>query len=432
MAGGKAAALNNTGNRGTVFTAGSRPSTNTSNVLYRVDAGGPAIQSTDNGPDWAADTDSSPSSLHNGGANTAGWAPITTVSSTVPAYVPKSIFNTERWDPGTNGDGNEMIWTFPVPANDTITVNLLFANRCGCTSAAGARQFDVQVNGTKVLSNYDIVGDVGDQTGTMKSFTATGDSNGNVTVELDHEIENPLINGIEIIDASKPAGTAASLNTFSANSFDPTTGIGGTALTQPSTGGGIAWGAVRGAFVLNGRIWYGSSDGNFYYRTWNGKNTFGPAMLVDPYNDPYWSPIQTGSGQTYRGALTSFYGEIPNITGMFYANRSIYYTLYNDNHLYKRAFSPDTATSSIATQATGGVISPVEQVVADSSSNPSVPDFSNASGMFVANGSLWYADRTSGQLYQASWDGSNVTGTGTLDAAATGNWTARGVFVAPA
>ncbi len=38
----------------------------------------------------------------------------------------------------------------------------------------------------------------------------------------------------------------------------------------------------------------------------------------------------------------------PSVTGMFYANRSIYYTLVQAQHLFSRAFSPDTATSSVA------------------------------------------------------------------------------------
>src|SRR6185312_4933572 len=168
---------------------------------------------------------------------------------------------------------------------------------------------------------------------------------------------------------------------------------------------------------------------NFYYRTWDGANGFGPATLVDPYNDPYWDQFQTGSGQTYRGTATSFYAEIPNVTGMFYANRSIYYTLFGDGRLFRRDFAPDTQTSSISTQVTGGVISPVENVVTSGGSG--VPDFSDATGMFVANGTLWFS-RKDGNLYQASWNGTSVTSDATLDAAATGtNWSGRALFLAP-
>jgi hypothetical protein len=429
FAGGKAAAGNDTGDPKTVFVAGGKPAQGSSNVLYRVDAGGPAIQSNDAGPDWAADSDSHPSPLHNDGSNTAGYGPVANVAASVPSYVPKSIFSSERWDPGSNGDGDEMTWTFPVPSSDNLTLNLFFANRYSGTSQVGQRQFDVTINNDQKLTNYDIVADAGDQTGEMQSF-AIAPGSSTLTVTFSHEVENPLINGIEIIDNDLPPAPPQSVDGFSANTFDPATGAGSLASPQPSTGGGIAWGAVRGAFVLNGRLWYGMNDGNFYYRTWDGANNFGPAELVDGYNDPYWDQFQTGSGQTYRGTATSFYSELPNVTGMFYAGRSIYYTLFGDDKLYRRDFAPDTATSSISSQVTGGIISPVEQVVTDPSQG-NVPDFSDARGMFVANGTLWFS-RSDGNLYQAAWNGSTVTSDATLDANASGtNWSGRALFVSP-
>ena len=220
-------------------------------------------------------------------------------------------------------------------------------------------------------------------------------------------------------------------DTLSANGFNPATGSGLT-ITSPSNGGGIAWSQVRGAFVLNGRLWYGKSDGKFYYRTWDGKNNFGPELLVDPYNDPYWSGVQTGSAglQTYQGVVSSFFNDIPNIAGMFYANRSIYYTLVGDGRLYSRAFEPDTAGSSVPTQVTGGEVSPLRVTVSDPSRGGLV-NFSAAAGMFVANGSLWYASRTTGHLYRASWNGTTFTSKGVLDSKAAGNWTGRAVFLRP-
>jgi PKD repeat protein len=232
-------------------------------------------------------------------------------------------------------------------------------------------------------------------------------------------------------DAHTVFVAGASGNSFSANTFDPTTGAGSVAASQPSNGGGIAWGAAQGAFVLNGRIWYGQG-GQFFYRTWDGANAFGPAQLVDPYNDPAWDTVVNGSppsGATYRGIPPAFYGELSKVTGMFYANRAIYYTMTGSKNLFKRAFSPDTAASSVPNQVTGGVISPVEQTVV---SGGSPVDFTDAGGMFVANGSLWYATRSDGKLHQAPWNGTTVTGPSTVDALATGNWAAKGVFVSPA
>ncbi len=218
----------------------------------------------------------------------------------------------------------------------------------------------------------------------------------------------------------------ASGNSFTANSFDPSTGAGGP-TSSPSNGGGIAWGSVTGAFVLNGRIWY-ATGGKFYYRTWDGANAFGAAQLVDPYDDPTWDNFQTGSGQTYQSVPPTFYGELPKVTGMFYANRSIYYTMSGSNKLFKRTFSPDTRASSVANQVTGGVISGIETTVV---SNGNPVDFTLASGMFVANGFLWYATKLDGKLHKAPWNGTTVSGPSTIDTLATGNWAAPGVFVSP-
>ena len=96
---------------------------------------------------------------------------------------------------------------------------------------------------------------------------------------------------------SSPARTG----TLTANSFDPTTGAGSVATTQPEQAGGSHWSTLTGAFVLNGRIWY-ASGGKFYYRTWDGANDFGAAQLVDPYDDPYWDNVQPARAADLPGA----------------------------------------------------------------------------------------------------------------------------------
>ena len=113
-------------------------------------------------------------------------------------------------------------------------------------------------------------------------------------------------------------------------------------------------------------------------------NGFGTPQLVDPYNDPYWDDVINGSpptGTTYQGNTVDFYNELSNVTGMFYANGFIYYTLSGNSHLFSRAFSPDTQVSTGTNQVTGGVISPVKNTVNPASGSV---DFSGAGGMFVA------------------------------------------------
>jgi hypothetical protein len=195
-----------------------------SNVLFRVNAGGAELSAADNGPNWAGD-DGNPttSPYHNGGSNTAGWGAGATVDSTVPAGTPNAIFDSERWDPGSKNDGGEMAWAFPVASGTQVNVRLFFANRCGCTSSSTQRVFDVALEGASVLDNFDIVAAVGDQKGTMRQYTVTSD--GTININLGHETENPLINGIEIATtaAAPPATVAAEAGVAAARLFTLTT-----------------------------------------------------------------------------------------------------------------------------------------------------------------------------------------------------------------
>ena len=119
------------------------------------------------------------------------------------------------------------------------------------------------------------------------------------------------------------------------------------------------WTQVRGAFMVDNWLYYGKPDGTFWKRTFNG-STFGPAIQIDPYNDPLWSNINNGSGGTYRGVVSSLYGQLPNMSSVFFFNGRIYYTFVGQTGMFYRYFSPDqgaptrhpsTATSSAPTSS---------------------------------------------------------------------------------
>ena len=75
---------------------------------------------------------------------------------------------------------------------------------------------------------------------------------------------------------------------------------------------------MRGSFVSGGKLWYGKSDGTFKSRTYSN-GTFGPEVNVDPYNDPDWAGIDTGSGNTYDGKPNALYSQMAGVTGMAYS-----------------------------------------------------------------------------------------------------------------
>jgi PKD repeat protein len=395
-----------------VYLAGQIPTSTNTNVLYRVDAGGPAIQAIDNGPVWQAD-DSDPSPYRNSGSSTASYSPITQVSSSVPATTPLGIYSTERWDPGSQGDGQEMDWSFPVTPGLPIQVRLYFANNYSGTSQVGQRVFDVALDGTTVLDHYDIVADTGNLTGTMKSFNITSPASGQVTIDFTHEVENPLINGIEIVRTDEAPPTSTQFDTVTDRSFDGTTA--GTTTTLPDPGG-ITWSQVRGAFLVGDTLFYGYSDGNFYERSFDGQS-FGPATLVDPYQDPAWDNVQTGSGQTYEGTLPNLYGaEMQNVTGMVYSDGKLYYSLVGQTALDWRYFNPDD-----------GVIGSQEFQAGGSD------DFSSIDGMFLSGNTLYYAAASTGNLHSVAFD--NGSPDATTDTVVSGpsvdgnDWRARGMFL---
>lgn len=389
---------------GAVFLGGGQ-GTGTTNVLYRVNTGGPAIQSTDSGPDWAGDADAT-GAFRNSGSNAAGWDPVGAVDGTVPASTPSAIFNSERWDPG---DDTEMQWHFPAAAGTPVQVRVYLANRCTCTSTSGSRVFDVDVNGSPWLNNYDIVGAVGDQTGTMKTIDLTVPASGAIDLTWRHEVENPLVNGIEIVRTDVTPTPPSGVDNLAKVQLSTT---GGSA-PQAAAAGGIAWGSTRGAVMIGNTVFYGSTDGYMYRATFDG-TTFGTPARIDPYHDPAWANVDNHLGGTFDGNLPTLYSQFPNVTGMAYAAGKLYYTLFGDSTLHWRWFSPD---SGIVDERVNNVTSSVS--------------FGDAGGMFITGGKLYYAVSTSGNLYSVAFDGT-VSGAPTLlsGPAADGvNWKSRSLFL---
>ena len=407
LAGGKAPHPTTTATLpGNVYQAGLPKPTN---VLYRVNAGGPVVAAADGGPDWAADTGSSPSPYHNTGSSTSSFNTVGSLDATVPAGTPAALYSDERYDPA---GGAEMLWQFPVPAGTEVHVRLYLANRYDGTSAPNTRVFDVALDGAVVLDDLDLSASVGHNVGTMREFTVTSD--GTVDIEFRHVKENPLVDAVEIVKTGPPpAGTGEEVQV---RSYDGLTGVGAPApVANPDE---TAWSATRNAFWVGGTLFYGTG-GALWRRTFDG-TTFGTPELVDPYHDPYWDTVVTNSGpegQTYVGATTGFYAEIPNVTGMFYTGGRLYYTLTGQNGLFWRWFTPDS-----------GVVG------ADRFSVAGASGFSDAGAVFVAGSTLYKVNRSTGDLSAVDWVNGAPSGTFTVRSgpAVDGvDWRAKAVFVGP-
>lgn len=368
-----------------------------SNVLYRVNAGGPAIPSTDAGPDWAADT-ATTSAVRTTGSTAFARSPLGPRDLVgVPASTPAAVWTSERADPA---GGNEMRWSFPVPAGSTTEVRLYLASR-----STALRRFTVQIDGVARLPGYDPNSDPGPDRGTMKTFDVTSD--GTVNVDFLHVTGDPEVNAVEILDtAAAPNGATAAV-----------LGFDGSSVTSRSTvsTGSFDWSTVRGAVMIGDTLFYGQSDGFLYRRSFDGAR-FGDPVAVDPYRDPLWSAVRTGSGppgQTYTGALPSWYRQLASVTGMFYDHGRIYYTRAGRDALHWRWFSPDS-----------GIVGGVEKTVRGSDIR-----WGDARGMFLDGSTLYVVDGADGRLVRTGFSGGVPRGPSSV-ADATTDWRGRAVFLA--
>ncbi|MCY7396606.1 MAG: malectin [Nocardioides sp.] len=353
-----------------------------SNVLFRVNAAGPVLQAGDNGPDWTTDSGLvSPS-------NTADWGGTVPRDGTVPTGTAADLFATERW--------GQQDWNFPVAAGKNVTVRLYFANQCGCTAQPGQRVFDVLVDGVTRLQNFDIVASAGDKTGTMRSFPITTDADG-VDIDFRGIVENPLVNGIEIIDNSVPTGTGTT-GVLQRRTVDATGAPTGAPSTANST---MDWATVRGAFLLNGTVYYGLNDGSLYRRTFNkATGAIGAQQAVNLYDDP-------DDGQRIPFAIA-------NLTGMFYdaATHRIYYTVFGDSRLLYRYFTPESNVVGAETfQAdTNGV------------------NFASVAGLTLGSDRILYGSSADGSLRSVPFTGGRVAGSPSV-VSSDGSWKYRAIMV---
>ncbi|MCW5517432.1 putative Ig domain-containing protein [Muriicola sp. Z0-33] len=183
--------------------------------ILRIRANGATITATDApNPDWIGITaGGAQGGTFNGityNVNTGNLSThnISGSHPSVPSYVPQAIFANERWDPGA---APEMEWTFGLP-NGNYLVRLYMGNGHGPTGTPGTRVYDISIEGQLVEDNLDLITTFGDQLGGMLEYPVTL-TDGTINVLFEHFIENPLINGIEILGAgsSNPPITIATV-----------------------------------------------------------------------------------------------------------------------------------------------------------------------------------------------------------------------------
>ena len=189
-----------------------------------------------------------------------------------------------------------------------------------------------------------------------------------------------------------------------------TSGAGAATTTDAQ---GVAWSGVRGGFFAGGKLFYGKSDNTFDSRTLTG-STFGPEVKIDPYHDPVWDGVDTGSNNTYDGVAPALYGQLSTVNGMAYANGKLYYTRGNDSNLYWRWFNADS-----------GIIG-TDEFTANGGRS-----WSGTGGMFATGGKLYFVYKADGDLSSMTLTTTGPTGTPTVvNGPSTGgnDWRAPALF----
>lgn len=164
----------------------------------RVNCGGPQITDV-NGNVWVAD------SGFTGGTTYENFD--VTITAPTPA-----LHNDERY-----GDAEDFGYNFNMNPG-TYTVKLYNATLWDGACGVGTRVFDVTINGTKVLTDYDMSAKVDCLTETVESIPNIAAVDGKINITFNvGAVQNPKINAIEIVRTGTVGimqGSKAGLNRF--------------------------------------------------------------------------------------------------------------------------------------------------------------------------------------------------------------------------
>jgi hypothetical protein len=236
------------------------PTPSLGTLVTAIDAGGGAAGN------FVADTD------YNQGNEYSDTSTAINTSG-VSESIPQSVWQTCRWN-------SSFTYTIPgLTPGATYTVALDWAELTW--TAVGQRKFNVAINGTQVLTAFDVYAQVGYKTALQKLFSVAANSSGQIVIAFTQGgADNPFISGIEIW---KPSG-----------------GVQGTPVPTPTatpvTGNLVmainAGGGAAGNFVADTDY----NQGNEYSDTSTSINTSG---VSNPAPQSVWQTCRWNSSFTY-------------------------------------------------------------------------------------------------------------------------------------
>jgi hypothetical protein len=125
------------------------------------------------------------------GGTTTSTADAITIPGSITSPAPQGVYQTERY-------GNTTYTITGLTAYKRYVVRLHFAEIYW--TAAGQRVFDVSINSTLVLDNFDIYVAAGNaaDTANVQTFYIEANSSGNIVIVFTTVTDNATIQGIEI------------------------------------------------------------------------------------------------------------------------------------------------------------------------------------------------------------------------------------------
>jgi hypothetical protein len=195
-----------------------------------VNIGGPAVGN------FAADT------LPNGGSYGIISSSTATINVSTPNAAPQAVYQTQRYGPFTRTIGG-------LTPGSAYTFRLHFAELYFGLSGrpgVGQRMFNVALNGSTVLSNFDVFAAAGAaNTAVVRDFPVTADASGSVTVAVTNgAADNAMLSAIEIVGANAPPPVFASETPGSSDAFVDSVGVN-VHLSEYGTLYGNNFGAVQ-------------------------------------------------------------------------------------------------------------------------------------------------------------------------------------------
>ena len=184
-------------------------------TALQINAGGPAVGS------FVADTGFTGGSTINH-ANTIDLSGVTN-----PA--PAAVYQSARV-------GNFTYTLTGFGAGSSNTLRLHFAETFW--TAAGSRIFNVSINGTQVLANFDVFAAAGGQNrAVVREFTSSANSSGQYVITFTSVKDNSLVSAIEVVSGSSGGGGGSC-------TASPSTPTGLAASGTTSSGTTLSWSAV--------------------------------------------------------------------------------------------------------------------------------------------------------------------------------------------